>query len=134
MHWIRSESRCCLNSRRRASCWNGSREELIAENWNGLELSRSNCAQVFAKPFVGALNGPAAGVSCMVKNPRRLNCLVSASLDGGVDDFALVLIVFRVWNSYQNTIIMNFFLFIILLKSFFGLLCADIRLWDVAYR
>ena len=43
-----------------------------------------NRSQVFAKPFVGALNGHADGVSCMVKNPRRLNCLVSASLDGGM--------------------------------------------------
>lgn len=43
-----------------------------------------NCmVQVFAKPFVGAMNGHADGVSCMAKNPRRLNCLVSASLDGG---------------------------------------------------
>lgn len=46
-------------------------------------------AQVFAKPFVGALNGHADGVSCMVKNPRRLNCLVSASLDGGNQAFLL---------------------------------------------
>lgn len=47
---------------------------------------------MFARPFVGALNGHNDGVSCMVKNPRRLNCLVSASLDGGMDVVRLSLV------------------------------------------
>jgi WD repeat and SOF domain-containing protein 1 len=49
--------------------------------------------QVFARPFVGALSGHNDGVSCMVKNPRRLNCLVSASLDGGMDVVVLSLVL-----------------------------------------
>jgi len=51
--------------------------------------------KVFARPFVGALSGHNDGVSCMVKNPRRLNCLVSASLDGDI----------RLWDiAYRRTV------------------------------
>ncbi|XP_024384758.1 uncharacterized protein [Physcomitrium patens] len=58
-------------------------------------LNAAKLDKVFAKPFVGALNGHADGVSCMVKNPRRLNCLVSASLDGDI----------RLWDvAYRRTV------------------------------
>lgn len=40
--------------------------------------------QVFAKPFVGAMSGHRDVVSCMSKNPKLLNCLVSVSMDGGM--------------------------------------------------
>ncbi|CAI5470744.1 unnamed protein product [Closterium sp. Yama58-4] len=39
--------------------------------------------KVFAKPFMGALGSHADGVSAMARSPVRLNCVVSASMDGG---------------------------------------------------
>lgn len=40
--------------------------------------------KMFAKPFMGALSGHVDSVSCMAKNPRQLNSLVTASMDGEV--------------------------------------------------
>eukprot|EP00245_Coleochaete_scutata_P003620 TRINITY_DN15364_c3_g1_i2.p1 TRINITY_DN15364_c3_g1~~TRINITY_DN15364_c3_g1_i2.p1 ORF type:complete len:453 (-),score=80.22 TRINITY_DN15364_c3_g1_i2:521-1879(-) len=51
--------------------------------------------KVFAKPFMGAMAGHRDGISCMAKNPRRLNCLVSASHDGEI----------RLWDvAYRRTV------------------------------
>jgi hypothetical protein len=39
--------------------------------------------QIFAKPFVGAMDGHIDAVSCMVKNPNYLKAIFSGSMDGG---------------------------------------------------
>ncbi|CAG8507701.1 2500_t:CDS:10 [Paraglomus brasilianum] len=44
---------------------------------NAVKLER-----MFAKPFVGALNGHNDGVYCMAKNPRKITSLISGSGDG----------------------------------------------------
>lgn len=50
--------------------------------------------KVFAKPFMGALNGHMDAVSAMAKNPQRLNCLFSGSMDGEI----------RLWDvAYRRT-------------------------------
>ncbi|KAK6637130.1 hypothetical protein RUM44_007544 [Polyplax serrata] len=46
---------------------------------NAVKLER-----VFAKPFVGNLDGHSDGVSCMSKHPNRLSLLLSAAYDGEV--------------------------------------------------
>jgi len=51
-------------------------------------LNASKLSKVFAKPFIGALEGHMDGVSCMAKNPRSLVALVSGACDGEV----------RVWD------------------------------------
>jgi hypothetical protein len=39
--------------------------------------------QIFAKPFVGAMDGHIDAVSCMAKNPNYLKAMFSGSMDGG---------------------------------------------------
>jgi WD repeat and SOF domain-containing protein 1 len=46
---------------------------------NAVKLER-----VFAKPFVGNLDGHTDGVSCLGKHPQHLSLLVSGSYDGEV--------------------------------------------------
>lgn len=51
--------------------------------------------KIFSKPFVGALSGHLDSIACLAKNPLRLNCLVSGSMDGEV----------RLWDiAYKRTI------------------------------
>lgn len=50
---------------------------------NAVKLER-----VFAKPFVGNLDGHRDGVSCIAKHPERLSTLISGAFDGEV----------RVWD------------------------------------
>ncbi|CAM6051078.1 unnamed protein product [Sphagnum compactum] len=58
-------------------------------------LNAVKLEKVFAKPFIGALSGHMDGVSCLAKNPRHLNSLVSASLDGDI----------RLWDvAYKRTV------------------------------
>lgn len=49
--------------------------------------------RVFAKPFIGNLEGHKDAVSCMCKHPTRLQILLSGAFDGEV----------RVWNLPQRT-------------------------------
>ena len=46
---------------------------------NAVKLER-----VFAKPFIGSLDGHQDGVSCLGKHPSRLSLLVSGAYDGEV--------------------------------------------------
>lgn len=46
---------------------------------NAVKLER-----VFAKPFVGNLDGHKDGVSCITKHPKRLSVLLSGAYDGEV--------------------------------------------------
>ncbi|OXU21653.1 hypothetical protein TSAR_004143 [Trichomalopsis sarcophagae] len=55
---------------------------------NAVKLDR-----VFAKPFIGNLEGHKDAVSCMCKHPKRLQILLSGAFDGEV----------RVWNLPQRT-------------------------------
>eukprot|EP00271_Cylindrocystis_brebissonii_P022184 TRINITY_DN8393_c0_g1_i1.p1 TRINITY_DN8393_c0_g1~~TRINITY_DN8393_c0_g1_i1.p1 ORF type:complete len:454 (-),score=75.93 TRINITY_DN8393_c0_g1_i1:1958-3319(-) len=47
-------------------------------------LNAVKLEKVFAKPFMGAMAGHKDSVTCMAKNPRHLNCIVSASVNGEV--------------------------------------------------
>ena len=49
--------------------------------------------RVFAKPFIGNLEGHKDAVSCICKHPERLQILVSGAYDGEV----------RVWDLPQRT-------------------------------
>ncbi|XP_075217570.1 DDB1- and CUL4-associated factor 13 [Lycorma delicatula] len=55
---------------------------------NAVKLER-----VFAKPFVGNLDGHKDGVSCIVKHPKSLSVLASGSYDGEV----------RLWDLSQRS-------------------------------
>lgn len=46
---------------------------------NAVKLER-----VFAKPFIGSLDGHREGVSCLCKHPHRLSLLASGDYDGEV--------------------------------------------------
>ncbi|KAG9300264.1 hypothetical protein G9A89_011337 [Geosiphon pyriformis] len=54
---------------------------------NAVKLER-----LFAKPFVGALNGHADGVYCLGKHPNKLSTLISGSGDGEI----------RLWDLAQQ--------------------------------
>ena len=77
---------------------------------NAVKLER-----MFAKPFVGALNGHKDGVYCMAKNPRKITSLISGSGDGGELNQESNGSELR----YIKTKRMN---------------CVEIRLWDLADR
>jgi len=55
---------------------------------NAVKLER-----VFAKPFLGSLEGHRDAVSCMCKHPSQLSTLLSGAYDGEV----------RTWNLGQGT-------------------------------
>lgn len=40
--------------------------------------------KIFARPFVGAMDGHIDAVSCMAKNPNHLKGVFSGSMDGGM--------------------------------------------------
>lgn len=48
--------------------------------------------RVFAKPFVGSLDGHKDAVSCISKHPLKLSILLSAAFDGEI----------KVWNLPQK--------------------------------
>ncbi|KAJ9584143.1 hypothetical protein L9F63_021508 [Diploptera punctata] len=60
---------------------------------NAVKLER-----VFAKPFIGNLDGHQDGVSCLGKHPSRLSLLVSGAYDGEV----------RMWDLPRQRCIRNF--------------------------
>lgn len=60
---------------------------------NAVKLER-----VFAKPFIGNLEGHKEGVSCVVNHPNNLSNVASGSYDGEV----------RVWDLPQQACIRNF--------------------------
>ncbi|KAG2323058.1 hypothetical protein Bca52824_016271 [Brassica carinata] len=45
-------------------------------------LTPAKLEKIFARPFVGAMDGPRDGISCMAKNPNYLKGIFSASMDG----------------------------------------------------
>lgn len=69
----------------------GAREYVRALNATKLE-------RVFAKPFIGSLDGHRDAVSCIGKHPKSLSFLVSGAYDGEV----------KVWDIPQKTCIRSF--------------------------
>lgn len=47
-------------------------------------LNATKLDRVFAKPFVGALDGHTDGVNCLARHPKSLSVLLSGSCDGEV--------------------------------------------------
>lgn len=47
-------------------------------------LNATKLERVFAKPFVGSLDGHKDGVNCLAKHPTQLSTLVSGAFDGEV--------------------------------------------------
>lgn len=60
---------------------------------NAVKLER-----VFAKPFVGCLDGHCDGVSSIAKHPKQLSILITGAYDGEI----------RVWDLPQQTCLRNF--------------------------
>ncbi|KOX74996.1 DDB1- and CUL4-associated factor 13 [Melipona quadrifasciata] len=60
---------------------------------NSVKLER-----IFAKPFVGCLEGHKDGVSCLCKHPSQLSTVLSGAFDGEI----------RIWNLAHRTCISNF--------------------------
>ena len=55
-------------------------------------LNSTKLERVFAKPFVGNLDGHKDGVHCLYKHPLQLNTLLSGSCDGEI----------KVWNLTER--------------------------------
>ncbi|KAJ4874129.1 DDB1- and CUL4-associated factor 13 [Raphanus sativus] len=51
-------------------------------------LTAAKLEKIFARPFVGAMDGHRDGISCMAKNPNYLKGIFSASMDGGLFFFS----------------------------------------------
>ncbi|CAD6335143.1 unnamed protein product [Miscanthus lutarioriparius] len=47
-------------------------------------LNAAKLEKIFAKPFIGAMDGHIDAVSCMAKNPNHLKAIFSGSMDGDV--------------------------------------------------
>lgn len=61
-------------------------------------LNATKLERVFAKPFVGNLDGHRDGVSCLSKHPSKLSTLLSGAFDGEI----------RIWDIPQKKCIRNF--------------------------
>jgi WD repeat and SOF domain-containing protein 1 len=61
-------------------------------------LNAVKLEKVFAKPFIGNLDGHRDGVSCISKNPKRLSVLISGAYDGEI----------RVWDLAQKICVRDF--------------------------
>lgn len=55
-------------------------------------LNAAKLDRIFAKPFLGALDGHADGVQCLMKHPSKLSYIVSGACDGEI----------RIWNIAQQ--------------------------------
>ncbi|RLN24344.1 DDB1- and CUL4-associated factor 13 [Panicum miliaceum] len=47
-------------------------------------LNAAKLEKIFAKPFIGAMDGHIDAVSCMAKNPNHLKAIFSGSMDGDI--------------------------------------------------
>ncbi|CAL7943929.1 unnamed protein product [Xylocopa violacea] len=56
-------------------------------------LNSVKLEKIFAKPFIGCLEGHRDGVSCLCKHPTQLSTLLSGAFDGEI----------KVWNLPQRT-------------------------------
>ena len=72
---------------------------LLSIYWD--DNSSALLVQIFAKPFVGAMNGHIDAVSCMAKNPNHLKAIFSGSMDGGT--YQLLENLLSCWLCPHNT-------------------------------
>lgn len=61
-------------------------------------LNAVKLEKVFAKPFLGNLDGHRDGISCISKHPKRLSVLISGAFDGEI----------RIWDIPQRICLRNF--------------------------
>lgn len=61
-------------------------------------LNAVKLEKVFAKPFIGNLDGHRDGVSCIGKHPKQLSVLISGAFDGEI----------RIWDIPQRICMRNF--------------------------
>ncbi|KAF3426697.1 hypothetical protein E2986_09524 [Frieseomelitta varia] len=61
-------------------------------------LNSVKLEKLFAKPFVGSLEGHKDGVSCLCKHPSQLSTILSGAFDGEI----------RIWNLTHRMCISNF--------------------------
>ncbi|KAJ6815822.1 DDB1- and CUL4-associated factor 13 [Iris pallida] len=61
-------------------------------------LNAAKLEKIFARPFVGAMDGHIDAVSCMAKNPNHLKGIFSASMDGDI----------RLWNIATRRTVRQF--------------------------
>nr|CAH7748661.1 unnamed protein product [Callosobruchus chinensis] len=61
-------------------------------------LNAVKLEKVFAKPFIGSLDGHRDGVSCITKHPKKLSILISGAFDGEI----------RIWDLAQKICLRNF--------------------------
>jgi len=47
-------------------------------------LNATKLERVFAKPFLGSLDGHKDGINCLTKHPSKLSLLASGAFDGEV--------------------------------------------------
>lgn len=50
-------------------------------------VNAAKIERIFAKPFICALSGHMDGIWSLARYPRRLNCAISGSCDGGLFNF-----------------------------------------------
>ncbi|TVT99849.1 hypothetical protein EJB05_54758, partial [Eragrostis curvula] len=60
------------------------RLKMISRSTDDFTRERSQDLQIFAKPFIGAMDGHIDTVSCMAKNPNYLKAIFSGSMDGDI--------------------------------------------------
>ncbi|BBG96154.1 nucleotide-binding protein [Prunus dulcis] len=61
-----------------------SRVNVISRSTDEYTKERSQDLQIFARPFVGAMDGHIDSISCMAKNPNHLTRIFSGSMDGDI--------------------------------------------------
>ncbi|XP_050312511.1 DDB1- and CUL4-associated factor 13 [Anthonomus grandis grandis] len=61
-------------------------------------LNAVKLEKVFAKPFLGSLDGHRDSISCIAKHPKRLSTIISGAFDGEV----------RIWNLPQRECLREF--------------------------
>ncbi|KAF3336702.1 DDB1- and CUL4-associated factor 13 isoform X1 [Carex littledalei] len=59
-------------------------------------LNAAKLEKIFARPFVGAMDGHIDAISCMAKNPNHLKSVFSGSMDGAVLNF--------LWKKNRKTV------------------------------
>ncbi|KAG5545240.1 hypothetical protein RHGRI_017639 [Rhododendron griersonianum] len=72
-------------------------------------LNAAKMEKIFARPFVGAMDGHIDSVSCMAKNPNHLKGIFSGSMDGGMLLLCcLVTVNIRLWDIASRRTICQF--------------------------
>jgi hypothetical protein len=78
-------------------------------------LNATKLERVFAKPFIGALDGHRDGVNCMCKHPTSLSFLLSGACDGEVTSNSSIII--WILQHFDACLCSDFGLFCILTQS-----------------